>query len=55
MKDFDDDMAKCSDDPIILFWWTHCEPCQQPLHWEGPPPSQGGTGHPDYKDQWWSP
>jgi len=27
-----------------------CEPCQQPLNWSGPPPSQGGTG----PGQWWA-
>ena len=20
--------------------WTHCEPCQDPLHWKGPPPCE---------------
>jgi L-rhamnose mutarotase len=53
--DFDADMAKCVNDPIINFWWTHCEPCQEPFHWSGPPPSQGGHGDPAYPDQWWAP
>ena len=47
--DFAADMKKCSDNEMIKFWWSYCEPCQEPLHWEGPPPSQGGTG------DWWSP
>lgn len=37
---------------MIRFWWTHCEPCQEPLQWEGPPPSQGGTGGPG--GAWWA-
>ena len=53
--DFDADMARCGSDPIINFWWSHCEPCQEPLHWKGPPPSQGGKGDPDFLDEWWSP
>ena len=47
--DFDADMAAIDSDPIVRFWWTYCEPCQQPLSWSGPPPSQGGKG------EWWSP
>merc|ERR1712217_136410 len=54
-EDFEADMAKTSEDPIIRFWWTFCEPCQEPLHWEGPPPSQGGSGDPRYEGQWWAP
>jgi hypothetical protein len=46
----DADMAKIGDDPTTLEWWKVCEPCQQPLEWEGPPPSAGGT----FGD-WWSP
>jgi hypothetical protein len=54
-KDFAADMDKVDKDPIIRFWWTFCEPCQEPLHWSGPPPSQGGKGEPGFKGQWWSP
>ena len=53
--DFEADMASVAADPIVRFWWTHCEPCQAPLHWKGPPPSQGGGGDPSYPGQWWSP
>lgn len=53
--DFDADMASVASDPIVRFWWTYCEPCQEPLHWKGKPPSQGGTGDPDFPGQWWSP
>jgi hypothetical protein len=48
---------RCGDDPVIRFWWTFCEPCQQPARWTGPPPSHGGDG----KDargkggEWWAP
>ncbi|KAJ9446721.1 L-rhamnose mutarotase [Diplonema papillatum] len=48
-SDLDADMKKVSDSPIIRFWWSYCEPCQEPLHWSGPPPSQGGKG------EWWAP
>ena len=48
-------MAALEKNPIVRFWWTYCEPCQEPFHWAGPPPSQGGTGHPRYPHQWWSP
>lgn len=51
--DFDADMASLDNDDIIKFWWTYCEPCQDPLTWEGPPPSQGGTGGPG--GAWWAP
>eukprot|EP01065_Artemidia_motanka_P053101 TRINITY_DN9772_c0_g1_i1.p1 TRINITY_DN9772_c0_g1~~TRINITY_DN9772_c0_g1_i1.p1 ORF type:complete len:197 (+),score=45.52 TRINITY_DN9772_c0_g1_i1:79-669(+) len=44
------DMAAMEHDPLIRFWWSHCEPCQQPFHWDGPPPSQGGKG-----GEWWAP
>ena len=54
-KDFGADMAAVEADPIIRFWWTYCEPCQEPLHWRGPPPSQGGKGDPAYPGEWWSP
>lgn len=47
-KDFGRDMAAIAQDPIVRFWWTHCEPCQEPFHWQGPPPSQGGNGDPAY-------
>ena len=53
--DFDADMANVAASPVVRFWWTFCEPCQEPLHWKGPPPSQGGDGHPAYPGQWWSP
>ena len=33
--------------PICCF--QHCEPCQKPLSWTGPPPSEGGQG------DWWQP
>ena len=32
-----------------LRWWAVCEPCQQPLAWNGPPPSAGGD-----KGEWWA-
>ena len=54
-NDFEADMERVAADPIVRFWWTYCEPCQVPLHWQGPPPSQGGTGDPNYPGQWWSP
>jgi len=44
--DFDADMVRIAADPVVRFWWTYCEPCQEPLHWSGPPPSQGGAGDP---------
>ncbi|KAL3909481.1 MAG: hypothetical protein SGPRY_009411, partial [Prymnesium sp.] len=47
-KDFETDMAAAAQDPIVRFWWTYCEPCQQPFHWQGPPPSQGGDGDPNH-------
>jgi len=53
--DFDADMAAVGADPVVRFWWTFCEPCQEPLHWQGPPPSQGGTGDPKYPGEWWAP
>lgn len=53
--DFEADMAAIAADPITRFWWSYCEPCQQPLHWTGAPPSQGGAGDPSFKGQWWSP
>lgn len=54
-NDFDADMARVGADPVVRFWWTYCEPCQAPLHWTGPPPSQGGTGDPRHPGEWWSP
>ena len=45
-SDFDRDMAAVGEDPVVRFWWTYCEPCQEPFHWKGPPPSQGGDGDP---------
>ena len=53
--DFQTDMARIASDPVTRYWWTFCEPCQQPLHWKGPPPSQGGTGDAEHPGQWWSP
>ena len=53
--DFDADMARVAADPVVRFWWTYCEPCQEPLHWSGPPPSQGGAGDPAHPGEWWSP
>ena len=44
-------MALCDADPVVRNWWSYCEPCQDPLHWEGPPPSQSGTGGPG--GAWW--
>ena len=48
-------MALLDNDPEIKHWWTYCEPCPAPLHWKGPPPSQGGTGDPQYPGEWWAP
>eukprot|EP00755_Sulcionema_specki_P013415 Sspe_Gene.53900::Locus_29772_Transcript_1_1_Confidence_1.000_Length_737::g.53900::m.53900 len=45
----EEDMKKLETDPMIKYWWSFCEPCQEPLKWSGPPPSQGGKG------DWWSP
>ena len=53
--DFDADMAAVAADPIVKLWWTYCEPCQVPLHWKGPPPSQGGVGDPEHPGEWWAP
>ena len=53
--DFEADMAAVAQDPIVRFWWSYCEPCQEPMHWVGPPPSQGGTGDARYPGQWWAP
>lgn len=51
--DFEADMKMLDNDPTIKFWWTHCEPCQEPFQWTGPPPSQGGTG--GEGGAWWAP
>ena len=48
-NDYDGDMAAIGRDPTTLQWWAECEPCQQPLQWSGPVPSQGGSG------DWWAP
>ncbi|XP_078481443.1 uncharacterized protein LOC108950150 [Ciona intestinalis] len=48
-SDFAVDMKAVADDPITKDWWKVCEPCQTPLSWEGPPPSEGGKG------DWWKP
>ena len=53
--DFEADMAAVEADPVVRFWWTFCEPCQEPLHWTGPPPSQGGRGDPGHPGEWWAP
>ena len=29
--DYDADMAKMAADPKTQEWWSHCEPCQEPL------------------------
>ena len=34
--DFNADMAKMAADPVTQRWWTHCEPCQQPLEDRNP-------------------
>jgi hypothetical protein len=52
-SDLEGDMALIGQDPVVKLWWSYCEPCQQPFHWEGPPPSQGGSGGP--KGAWWDP
>ncbi|CAH1772707.1 unnamed protein product [Owenia fusiformis] len=51
--DFDADMAAIGDDPITRKWWKECEPCQEPLQWTGPPPSEGGSG--GEGGAWWKP
>mmetsp|Transcript_2926 Transcript_2926/g.4204 ORF Transcript_2926/g.4204 Transcript_2926/m.4204 type:complete len:196 (-) Transcript_2926:1140-1727(-) len=48
--DFDKDMQTIDKDPVVRYWWSYCEPCQDPLNWSGPPPSQGGTD-----GEWWAP
>jgi len=50
--DFKADMAAVDADPIVRRWWSYCEPCQEPLHWEGKPPSQGGDG--GEGGAWWA-
>ena len=30
-EDYDADMVKMAADPTTQRWWSHCEPCQQPL------------------------
>jgi L-rhamnose mutarotase len=30
-SDFSADMAKMAADPKTREWWSHCEPCQEPL------------------------
>jgi L-rhamnose mutarotase len=34
--DFDADMAKIAADKTTQEWWSHCEPCQQPLETRQP-------------------
>jgi L-rhamnose mutarotase len=53
--DYDADMAAVAADPVVRFWWSFCEPCQEPRHWDGAPPSQGGCGKPSHPSEWWSP
>ncbi|XP_039254474.2 L-rhamnose mutarotase-like [Styela clava] len=48
--DIEKDKAAIAADPTTKEWWKVCEPCQKPLQWDGPPPSQGGTG-----GDWWAP
>ena len=45
--DFDADMAKLNNSPVSHYWWSFCEPCQEPLDPSFTPPSKGG-------DKWWS-
>ena len=33
--DFEADMAALDHDPLIKYWWSYCEPCQDPFHWDG--------------------
>eukprot|EP00512_Aurantiochytrium_limacinum_P000530 CAMPEP_0171493308 /NCGR_PEP_ID=MMETSP0958-20121227/4892_1 /TAXON_ID=87120 /ORGANISM="Aurantiochytrium limacinum, Strain ATCCMYA-1381" /LENGTH=210 /DNA_ID=CAMNT_0012026921 /DNA_START=233 /DNA_END=865 /DNA_ORIENTATION=- len=51
-KHYDQDMANIAKDPVVKSWWSFCEPCQEPLKWEGPPPSEGGTG--GMGGEWWA-
>lgn len=30
-NDFQADMGKMAADPVTQEWWSHCEPCQEPL------------------------
>ena len=40
--DFAADMARMAADPATQKWWTHCDPCQQPLAQRAP-------------GEWWAP
>ena len=51
--DFEGDMRKIAEDPTTHEWWRQCEPCQEPLKWEGKPPSEGGDG--GAGGSWWAP
>ena len=56
-EQFQADMDKIAADPIVRFWWSYCEPCQEPANWYGPKPSHGGTGK-NAKGEggdWWQP
>jgi len=54
--DLEADMIKVEKDPVVRFWWSYCEPCQESYLWQGPPPSQGGTGASgEDKGIWWAP
>eukprot|EP01061_Rhynchopus_euleeides_P038158 TRINITY_DN65584_c0_g1_i1.p2 TRINITY_DN65584_c0_g1~~TRINITY_DN65584_c0_g1_i1.p2 ORF type:complete len:206 (+),score=78.52 TRINITY_DN65584_c0_g1_i1:32-619(+) len=47
--DFDADMKRLNEDPGSHFWWSYCEPCQEPMDPSVTvPPSKGGK-------VWWSP
>ncbi|CAK8683499.1 unnamed protein product [Clavelina lepadiformis] len=48
--DYEMDTQAIADDKVTREWWKVCEPCQESLNWEGPPPSEGGTG-----GSWWQP
>mmetsp|Transcript_5801 Transcript_5801/g.10872 ORF Transcript_5801/g.10872 Transcript_5801/m.10872 type:complete len:192 (+) Transcript_5801:66-641(+) len=52
-NDFERDMKAIGEDPVVNRWWSFCEPCQEPYHWDGPTPSQGGDGGPG--GAWWDP
>jgi len=47
-SDFENDLKAIGEDPKTLEWWKVCEPCQEPLKWDGPAPSEGGKG------DWWA-
>jgi len=53
-NDFEKDMKEIGEDPVVIRWWSFCEPCQDPFHWSGKPPSKGGKGE-QPGDSWWAP